>query len=245
MYDLANFSKTDMYDCAIALRNAGSGAKSMEEVASHIVDYLYKHCIDQQTGQSACALVRFFKTHPYGRLTEELQQAARTVVSNMPITPTTKCLTLLATAGEEPHWNSRNGSTGHKAIPLVDEGFVKRAPMISQLIQQFGLEVSAVIEPIPNLLIEAERKIHNTFIFHVPDALGSQHIPAQKEFVVPYGVRSVLGFGGLLPTGDLFIIILFMKTRVPQETADLFKWISASSWVAAATFDGEAVFKHK
>lgn len=242
MYDLTNFTNDDMYKCAIALRNTNSGAKSLEEVANRIVRYLYENCIDQQTGKPACALVRFFKIHPYGELGGELQASAREIVKGRSIMNANKCLTLLATAGDEPQWNTRAGSTGHKAIPLVDEDFVKRAPMISRLIQQFGLEINRVLEPIPSLLIESERKIHNTFIFFVPEALGSEHIPAQAEFVIPYKIRSVLGFGGLLPSGDLFTIILFSKTKIPQETANSFKWVSAYVWAAAAAFDREAVF---
>lgn len=75
-YDLTNFTKDDMYNCAIALRNMDAGAKSMEQVANRIVRYLYENFVDSRTGKSACALVRFFKTHPYGELTEELQDAA-------------------------------------------------------------------------------------------------------------------------------------------------------------------------
>jgi hypothetical protein len=244
MHDLMNFTQEDMYKCAIALRNTSSGAKSMEQVAHRSVRYLYENCLDRGTGKPAFALVRFFKTHRYERLTRELQVAAREIVKTPAIANTTKCLTLLATAGDEPHWNSRDGSTGHKAIPLVDEDFVKRAPMISRLVQQFGLDISMVLEPIPSLLIESERKVHNTFIFYIPDALGSEYIPAQREFVVPYKVRSVLGFGGLLPSGDLFTVIMFSKIWISQETADYFKWVSTYAWAAAAAFDETAVFAH-
>lgn len=242
MYDLVNFNQEDMCKCAIALRSASSNAKSMEEVANRIVRYLYENCVDPKTGRSACALVRLFKTHPYGELPGELQAAARDILQGNAVEQTTKCLTLLATAGDEPHWNVRGGSTGHKAIPLVDESFVKQIPMISRLLQQFGLEISTVLEPMPELLINSDRKIHSTFIFHVPKALGSQHIPAQAEFVIPYHVKSVLGFGGLLPSGNLFVIIMFAKTWIPQETANLFKWVSAYAWIALTAFDRDTVF---
>jgi hypothetical protein len=242
MYDLMNFTQDDMHKCAIALRGMSSNANSMEEVANRIVRYLYENCLDPNTGQSACALVRLFKTHLHGDLPKGLQEAARGILKGDAIARATKCLTLMATAGDEPQWNSRDGSTGHKAIPLVDEDFVKQIPMISRLIQQFGLEISTVLEPMPGLLIDSERKIHSTFIFHVPTALGSQYIPAQNEFVVPYQVKSVLGFGGLLPSGNLFVTIMFAKTWVPQETANLFKWVSTYTWLALTAFDRGAVF---
>ena len=48
-------------------------------------------------------------------------------------------------------------------------------------------------------------------VFHTEPAVGSPLIPAQDEFVVPHGVRSVLGFGDMLETGDLYVVILFSK----------------------------------
>lgn len=242
MYDLTHFSQDDMLNCAVELRNLSAHACSMEDVAKIVVSYLYKSCRHPQTGESACALVRFFKTHAYGELPQELQHAALDILKGSPIPDATKCLTLLGTAGDEPHWNSREGSTGHQSIPLASEDFVSAIPMISRLIQQFGLEISTVLEPMPSLLVESDRKIHSTFIFHVPKALDSQYIPAQENFVIPYGVKSVLGFGGLLASGNLFVVIMFSKAWIPPETAKLFKWISTYVWVAITSFDQKTVF---
>lgn len=124
----------------------------------------------------------------------------------------------------------------------MDEDFVKNIPMITRLIQEFGLEINTVLEPMPDLLINSERKIHSTFIFHVPRALGNRDIPAQVEFVIPYQIKSVLGFGGLLPSGNLFVVIMFAKTWISQETASLFKWISTYVWIAVTSFDKELAF---
>lgn len=240
MYDLTKFSRTDMNNCAIALRNMNVGAKSMEEVAERMVRHLYEQTVDAQTGEPACALVRFFRTYSYRQLNDNLQEAARDILGGKSVAPGTKCLTLLATAGQESYWNSRADSSGHKAIPLVDKDFIDRAPMISQLIQQFGLEISTVLEPNPEILVDLERTTFN--VFYIPEALGSPHIPAQKEFVVPYQVQSILGFGGMLPSGNLFAIILFSKVQIPREAADSFKWVSAYARIAAAAFDKKTVF---
>jgi len=240
MFDLRNFASKDMNNCAIALRNMDAKARSMEEVAERMVRYLYENLIDPQTGQPACALVRFFRTYSYRQLNEELQESARQILGGRSIALGTKCLTLLATAGDEPHWNSRHESSGHRAIPLVDKDFVERAPMISQLIQQFGLEITTVLEPSPELLVDLHQTNFN--VFYIPEALGSAHIPAQKDFVVPYAIQSVLGFGGMLPSGNLFAIILFSKTPLSRNTADLFKWVSSYARIATATFDKGTVF---
>lgn len=239
MYNLATFTKDDMCRCAVTLRNMDEQSQSMEETADRIVRYLYENLIDRNTGKQACALVRFFKTYPYKDLSEELQESARGILNGRSIQRNTKCLTLLATAGDEPHWNVRHESSGHRAIPLIDQEFVNRAPMILQLIQQFGLEVSAVIEPTPTLITELPHKAFN--VFYVPEALGSPFIPAQKEFVIPYQVQSVLGFGGMTPSGELFAVILFSKVAIPFKTANFFKWISAYVRIATESFDQRAI----
>lgn len=240
MYDLMNFTQEDMLNCAIALRNMDSGAKSMEEIANRMVRYLYDYLIDPRTGESACALARFFKTHPYRDLPESLQESACDILGSRSVSPTTKCLTLLATAGDEPNWNTRLASSGHKAIPLVDRDFIERAPMISQLIRQFGIEIDTILEPDPKLIVDLQRTKFN--VFYVPEALGSAHIPSQKDFVIPYQIKSVLGFGGLLPSGNLFAIILFSKMWFPIDTAEMFKWVSAYARIAAASAEKGDIF---
>lgn len=235
MYDLTNFTQDDMYRCAIKLRNMDMGSKNIEDTATQIVRHLYENCVDPNSNKSSCALVRFFKTHPYGFLNQELQEAAQAILNNRTILPATKCLTLLATAGDIPDWNTRQSSRGHQAIPFVDENFIYRAPMILQLIQQFGLDVSTVVNMVPTLITDLERRTFN--VFYVPEALHSPYIPAQEEFVIPYSIKSVLGFGGMLPSGNLFAVILFSKVFIPPATANLFKWVSAYVRIATAAFD--------
>src|ERR1700683_5130998 len=68
------------------------------------------------------------------------------------------------------------------------------------LSEVIGLEIGQAITTAPGLTIDAEQR--NYHIFHVPEALGKALVPAQ-EFVRENGVKPVLGFGGLLPSGDL------------------------------------------
>jgi hypothetical protein len=138
--------------------------------------------------------------------------------------PELKCLTLMATLGQTAAWNSRHNSRGHRAIPLPSPEMVEKAPMISQLIKEFGLEVSSVLQPSPDVVRELAGKRHG--VFHVEEALGSPYIPAQEEFVVRFGIQSVLGFGGLLINGDLFAVILFATVRVSQASADRFRTLA-------------------
>jgi hypothetical protein len=238
-YDLTNFTLRDMTDCGVVLRKLGSEAKTMEEVAQRIVRHLYDHLLDQPAGGRACALVRFFKTHPFEELDAGLRRSALRMLGG-PATPAMKCLTLLATAGDRAEWNARQRSARHQAIPLPSADLVVQSPMISQLIKQFGLEPGSMLQPDPALLMDIEQKTFN--VFHVPDARNCYYVPAQEEFVIPCGIRSVLGFGGMLPSGNLFATILFTKIRIAREVAEAFKPLALAVKLAVLPFDGKAVF---
>ena len=239
MYSLETFTKADLYQCSVALRNLEYRSQTMEDTANRIVRYLYNNFRDPHTDKQELALVRFFKTHPFRDLSRRLQGEAQSVVPGQYISPATTCLMLLATIGDEPHWNVRQESKGHQAIPLIDQDFVQKAPMISQLIQQFGLKISTVVETNSALITENPHRAFN--VFYIQDALNSPYIPAQKEFVAPYRLRSVIGFGGMLPSNELFAVILFSKKMVKFEVANNFKLISAYVRVAIESFQGSDI----
>jgi hypothetical protein len=239
-FDLSRFSLGDMTRCGVDLRRIGAGASSMEEVAERTVRYLYERLRDPTGDASACALVRLFITLPFHSLDAEQQAFAATVLGRAPDPPEMKCLTLLATAGTEPSWNSRRSSAGHQALPLPSADGIARSPMIAQLIRQLGVELAVLLSPDARLMIDDDQ--HSFNVFYVAEAQGSPYIPAQREFVVPHGIRSVLGFGGLLPSGELFATILFSRTPIPREVADLFKTLALNVKVALLPFAGRTVF---
>jgi hypothetical protein len=236
-YDITDFTIREVTECGRVMRKMKDGASSMEEVAGRIVRYLYDTLVDGQTGMRACSLVRFFKTHTYEHLDDELKTFAANMIGESPVSSGVKCLTLLGTVGENQEWNSRRTSRGHQAIPLPSENAVNGIPMLQNLIKQLGLSVSLVVKPDPALLLDMEQKTYNVFL--VPKALGNPYIPAQKEFVVPYGIKSVTGFGGMLPSGDVFMVIIFLKIPVSRESAELFKNLSLNIKLAVLPFENK------
>jgi hypothetical protein len=239
VYDLAHFSLSDMTRCGIELRRLGAGASSMEDVADRIVRRLYEQ-LRSATTEPACALIRMFVTLPFAALDPRQQTFAQTLLGDAEPAPAMKCLTLIATAGQLEAWNSRRTSTGHQALPLVSEESVARSPMIAQLIRQLGIEIGPLLAPAPDVVVDTAEHTFN--VFYVPTAEGSPYIPAQRDFVIPYGVQSVLGFGGLLAPGELFATILFSKTPIPRDVADLFKTLALNVKVALLPFAGAKVF---
>jgi DNA-binding NarL/FixJ family response regulator len=230
MYDLTRFTLSDMSTLSAELRGLGAGTASLEAAATHIVRHLHDRLGDAQK-RPAIALARFYKTVPFGALDPGLQQFGRDLMKGHALDATTQCLTLLGTQGARPDWCSRATSRGHKAIPLPSEKVVSDIPMIAQLIRQLGVPISAVLSPRSDLVVDTDQKSYN--VFHVPDAVDSPYIPAQ-DFVAAEGVRSVLGFGGLLPAGGgLFAVILFSRVSIPKETAQMFRTASLSVKMAA------------
>jgi two-component system NtrC family sensor kinase len=206
-----------------------------------VVEMLYRDLVMPGSSDGAAALVRTFVTLPYSDLQPDQQEFARHVLPEVASTPAMKCLTLLATAGQEPEWNARRGSTGHQALPLPSEDGISRSPMIAQLIRQLGIEAGSLLNSDASVVLDSTQHTFN--VFHVPDALGSPYIPAQTQFVVPYGIRSVIGFGGVLPPGELFATIIFARAAVPREVAALFKPLALNVKVALLPFAGVQVFE--
>tara|TARA_B100000315_G_scaffold231367_1_gene242632 strand:+ start:2393 stop:3127 length:735 start_codon:yes stop_codon:yes gene_type:complete len=227
----------DMVSCGASLRKLSAEDRSMEEIANSITQYFYDNFRVIKTGETAFALVRFFKTHPYSKLPQDLQSFASEVLAKEGHTTSEsesqnsehnkiQCLTLLGTRGDQEVWNSRETSEGHQAIPLCSDNFVQSIPMISGVIKQLGLKISDVVKPDTSIQIENQTRKYN--IFHVPEARGSALIPAQQEFVIPFGIQSVIGFGGLLPSKNVFVTIIFSKIKISQDVALLFKPLALS-----------------
>lgn len=239
MYDLTDFTLRDMTTCGAALRKLGDGVAGHAEVAQSIVRHFHDEFRIGPLGTRACALVRFFQTEPFDGLSTTLQAFARRRLGDHPPTPAMKCLVLHASAGDLPEWNSPSASRDHQAIPLASAEMLRQLPMIAQLVRQFGLEADHLLEPDPTLLLAAGQRTYN--VFHVPEARDSPYVPAQDDFVRPHGVRSVLGFGGILPSGQLFAVILFAKCPISRETAELFKPLALSVKLAVLPFVGPMV----
>lgn len=238
-YDLTKFDLGAMLKCSLSLRETITGAPTLETSAHRTCRFLYDELHGPDTPH-ACALVRCYKTHSFGALEPDLQSFARGILGEAEPRLTMKCLTLMATVGQSAAWSSRHLSRGHRAIPLPSPEIVEKTPMISQLIKELGVELKAVLQPSPEIVKELAGKRHG--VFHVENALGSPYIPAQQEFVVRYGIRSVLGFGGMLFNGDLFAVILFSTVHVPAAAADRFRTLALDVKSAFSRFNDANVF---
>lgn len=218
-YDLNHFTPADMVRCGHELRRLAAESSSLEEAAQAVTRHLYDRLRDAE--QCSCVLVRFFITQRYAKLPEDLRRFAAEQAAGLVLEPGTNCLTLLASAGDDPQWNSRRDSRLHKCIPLASNAMAERFPVLSELIRQFDLTSSDATRPAAEIPKDAAHK--SIGLLYVPRASESPLVPAQQDFVVPRGVVSVLGIGDLLPNGALFALLMFTRVAVDDPVSEMFR----------------------
>jgi hypothetical protein len=118
---------------------------------------------------------------------------------------------------------------------------VAQMPAISEIIRQFGLDIPTFLGLEPERFLQLEPAVLN--IFHVPEAKGSPFLPEQDSLIIPYQIKSVLGFGGLLPSGSLFAVVMFLKVKIPQSTAEMFKNLAPTVKKTLSVYDEKSVFE--
>jgi hypothetical protein len=231
MYNLENLTLGDMAQASTRLRKLGVGARSLEDVSQRVARFLFDEFGVPSSNERGSVLVRVYKTHPFGELPRKLQDfAAHGTARPAAQVP---CLVLFGTVGLESAWNSRRRSQRHQAIALPSVEAVSELPMVSQLVSQLGFDVAALVSGSSNVLLDRDERTFN--VFHVPTAAGCPHIPAQ-DFVQQHGVKSVLGFGGRLPDGQMYAIILFSRLPISRDTANTFKPLALAVKLALLPF---------
>jgi hypothetical protein len=240
-FDLARLRFADAVTVGQQLRRCNARSSREVDAAQCVAEYLYDIFRDPVTNSPNCALVRCFQTHPYAGLPAEMQSIARRMLGGSEPAPGVRCLTLLGTRGIEVGWNRPEASVNHQVIPLIDTATVEAMPMVARLLDQMGLEAADIVGPKTKLLMDASQ-YRNFGVFHVETALGSVHIPNQQTFVEQYGIRSVVGMGGLLPSGEIFAVILFARVVISPEAAVLFRTLALSVKLAFLPFAPNEVF---
>ncbi len=219
-FPLEQFGVDALRSCSEEIRTL-PGSDSIANEAQGLCEYLYGALVDRE-GRPACPLVRLYKTQRYEELEPELRDFARRLLGEGEApTDDMRCLTLLGTAGDEPAWNDRSRSAGHRSIPLPSEEFVERLPMVAQLIRQLGLDLGVVVAPPSGRdAVALSQRLND--VFHVREAAGSPFLPAQ-EFVAGYQIESAVGFGGVFASGALFAVVLFSRVPIDDPLARTLK----------------------
>jgi two-component system, NtrC family, sensor kinase len=222
------------------------GARTLEACARAVCEGLYEELRppssvpDGAGGVSGCALVRCFKTHALGALEPPLLAHARTVAGvSDAASHDLPCLTLLASAGDERAWCSRHTAGRHRLILLPSQAALDRMPMVAAIFREFNVSLDDV-RPRRRGLSSNAPNVYG--VFHVEDAAGSPSVPDQDAFVQPYGIQSVVGFGGSLRHDDLYVVLFFAKTLVPPAVARRGRGLALDVTTSFFRYDDNEVF---
>ncbi len=238
-FSVSDFSLSDMMTCGAWIRGLSQHHASQSEYAKALVRIFHQH-FQSDDGESEFALVRVFHSKRFKNLTPELQTMARSRSSD--VEDDTICLSLLATVGDQPEWCEVENSKSHRTIPLNNAETVRRLPMMSRLFKQLGISFNGLGQIQSN----DEVLVADTGVFHIQQAQGSEFVPAQEQFVEPFGIQSVVGFGDILPNGNLFVVIGFVKHEISAKVALLFSHLSHSTrlgWLPYIDSDQKTVWQ--
>lgn len=215
-YDFAAFGLSEMVRAAAALREGAERAADFPAAARSVVEQLRAGFVDD-AGAPVLQLVRLFTT----RRLADLEPDLLGLLHDVPQRPDLRCLTLTATAGVEPEWNDPALSGPYRVLALPSAEAVAAAPMFSALIRELGISAA-------DLVAGAEHTGGRRFgVFHVPVALDSPRVPDQ-DFVARHDIASVLGFGGVLPDGGIFCVVMFSRAHIPSGAAEQFRAVAVS-----------------
>lgn len=90
------------------------------------------------------------------------------------------------------------------------------------------------------ILVDLGRR--SSRFFHAEEALDNVYLPARESFVVRHRIRSMVGIGELLPSGELFVVLMFSKVWITRETAVIVHTFTLSVKLILLSFSGVRIF---
>jgi len=216
-----------MLSCGADIRQFGLESNCVEEAAEKIVNYLYRS-FESESGEKALALVRLFKTVRFDELDEDLKKYA---AANFDVKPDTKFMALMATAGIDQTWNDRRQSAQHRLIPVTAaEDAGRQSTLIRHMMSELEHSGAPNVESTDlnsrRYVMEPNQRHFN--VFHIPDASECAFVQ-DEELVRNFDVRSILGFGGFLNRGSRFCVVMFARTFLDRDCAELFNPLTLST----------------
>jgi serine phosphatase RsbU (regulator of sigma subunit) len=235
--ELPAWGLSDVVTYSTGVRGATAGASTMEDAATRMIRYL-RRAFRTTLGRPAFVLGRFFNTAPWEDLPPDLRAAVRPPGSPGPEPAGMRSLVVLGSDGDQPGWNDRRGSPGLQPTLLDSVAAVHGEPLLASLVREVGIDLETFVFGLP----ASSREVPQVGFFHIEDATDAARVPIQ-EFVAEHGIRSILGFGGVQPTGNVFSVALYSRVPIAGEPADLLRIIGVSVKLALLPFVTEPMFR--
>jgi hypothetical protein len=231
---LAHATEEDLIDLGRRIERECRGFSSHEQVSQTIAESLYH---EFRTGdEHELALVRIYRLTPVKSLPPEL----RAQVSD----DEQYVMALTGTYGMLESWCDRRTSVNHKVISIKQIAVRSLIPMFEEVLVN-GMKVDFQRLYETGDIVASTKGFAGQF--YVPDVSQSpHHIPAQEEFVKPYGIQSEVGFGGLIGDGpnsvSLYTLFAFSRFPISTEAATHFFALRPHLGTALATHSGQTIF---
>jgi len=234
MLSLATATAREFTGLAMQIADHCRGYSSHEEVSRCVTRSLYESFGPEDNPE--IALVRIYRLVPTAHLPAEL----RALVDENE----RYVMALTGTYGMVESWQDRRMSASHKVIPIRQVTIRGLMPMFENVLLN-GLKVDIDRLYATGDVITSTQGFAG--MFYIGDVAASPaHIPAQDDFVIPYGIKSEFGYGGVIAGGgeSLSLYTMFIFTRVPvsEETAKAFFETRPILGTELATRIGQTVF---
>jgi serine phosphatase RsbU (regulator of sigma subunit) len=235
--ELPAWGLSDMVEYGTGVRNATAGAATMEDAAAHMLRYL-RGAFRTTAGRSAFVLGRFFNTAPWEDLPPDLRAVVHPAGSEAPEPVGLRSLVLLASDGERPEWCHRQETTGLPPTLLESVEATEANPVLAPFVRELGVDLETFVHG-----NREGRAPHRTAfgVLHIEDATDASRMPLQ-EFVEEYEIQSVIGFGGVQPTGNTCAVVLYSRVQIDADAALLLRIIAASVKLALLPYTAEPMF---
>ena len=232
---LTTLSLVDVVRCIARVRELAARAVSIEAFAHGLMQCCQETFRVPRAGDPEIVLGRCFVMQPLSEVSAEVKEWLKQGEDRVGDPSTGLCLSLMGSAGVVAGWNDPSRSSRYRAISIEADCFAGRFPMFAEIFRQIGLSIDK-----PHLGAGMNSGSAGTAcnVFSVPVALGSPYVPAQSEFVKPYGVRSVAGFGGWYGQGRYFLVVLFSRVSIPQPSVELLRLLALAVRAGFNTVSG-------
>lgn len=234
MLDFVNSTAEDYSQFARYLWLESQNFSSHEQTSRFIVESLFQEFTTPE-GDPLLALARIFRWTPVDELPDDLRAICPPGEKSV--------MALTGTCGLEDAWWDRRKSANHRVIPVGKIASHGQLPMFEDILAQMGIDLPYLRET-GDLGVMSGR--HYQGVFYIQDASSSPAILDQRNFVKPYGIKSLLGFGGFIahPNHEsMYLLSVFTRQTVTPAVAQDFcamqQFIGAS---VAQDLDHVAVF---
>jgi hypothetical protein len=220
--DLTAFGLSDLVRLSAAVRD-WSASPSLEAGAADMVRTLRRELRDADGSQAP--LVQFYLTRRLGELPVPAPDGPASRTSPTP-EPDAVLLYLVASAAADPALADDECCE----IGAEPDGGPRRplGSMMPALLDQLGVEPGWLTEPDAEKVLELSSRLYG--VFHVGDAPSNPMI-SDTDLVRRAGVRSVVAFGSILPSGQLYTVIIFSRVAISAATAHALQPLSVAAKV--------------